>query len=364
MRSFPAIFVPILALAACKPGAAALDETGAESTSGTDSSHTTEGSTGDPAGPDGDSDSTAGAVDGTTEESTGADTETGGPDQPVAFCAVVRGPLMPGDGPTPVYHLDDALTPTPVLEASGELFPSPSGRQLAHVLDGAVWVYDLDDASHTQVSQDATVEDLPLVVSWAPTGEALMYQATNPRGGSNELIYVVRLDGSDHTELTTRGISSRSVFSHGNVAATLERAEAGGPTVKVKLVDMDAATPTAVQADAYPGVDECAPNRPLQPCGEGVLAEVGDCTESEIFHVHADGSATAVTSDGMGGLPVGCAPATGHAVFSRGQELLGGMLDGSATKMPISGAEGYAGLGAEVVEVPGVDGGEPQSFVY
>lgn len=296
-----------------------------------------------------------------SSSSSGESTDTDGPigDQP--FCAVVRGPLK-GDDFTAVTLFDDSFTPTPLLPTSGELFPSPDGKKFAHVEDGGLWVFDIEAGTHTRVSEGTTVQDMPLVMSWAPTGEALLYKVADPGGGDDESIYVVRPDGSDHVELTTRGVSFRAIFGHGNVAATLERPAEGGPTVRVKLVDMDAASPAAVEADVLPGVDECVVTRPIAPCGDGILAEAGDCTTRNIHQVHGDGTATPVTDDGLGGVPVGCAPVAGRAVFSRDLELWAGPLDGSASPADISGPGGYSGSDAEVVEVEGKDGGAAVYF--
>ena len=366
MRHSTTLALALFALASCEESDGNADsDPGDSADSGT---MTTTGVTTSSSGNDTDPTASSSTTDPTvgTGTDTDTDTDTGGPVAPGGFCAIMRGRIQDTDDFSAVYLLDNDLSPILLLPTSGSrLFPSPSGRQFAHVENGEVWVYDIDAGAHTQVSQaGGQAEDQPLAIEWAPTGEALLYKAPSPMGPSFESVYVVRPDGTDHTELTTRGESFRATFGHGNVAATIERPMMGGPTLKIKLVDMDAATPTSVEGNAYPGVDECASSRPIVACGDGVLAEVGDCVTDDVFQVHGDGSATRVTNDGMGGTPAGCAPITGRAVFSRNLALWGAPLDGSAAATDISGAAGYSGDGAEVLESEGRTPQDTSAQVY
>lgn len=299
----------------------------------------------------------------TMGEDTTDGSDTDGPEDQDGFCAVVRGPVAAGDDFSAVHVFNDSFDPEPAVATSGELFMSPTAGMFAHVVDGAVWVYDIMAGTHTQVSMGATVEDRPQVIEWAPTGEALLYRVYN-QARSEEAIYTVRADGSEHTQLVELGVPFRSGWSDGNLAAALGREVVGGTLAKVWIADMDAATPQPIEVDAIPGADDTA-NRDLAPCGDGVLAEIGDGPVRDIYRVGPDGGVTAVTNDGMGGNPIGCVDELGASFFERnGNQLWGLLPDRSAAAVNLSGADGYWGSGAKIVETREPSGALAAAYLF
>lgn len=288
---------------------------------------------------------------GPTSAETGMTDSTTGPNvEPGNYCFYTQGPLNEGDTENAVYLFDNSLKPEQLLASAGAAVNAPTGDKFAYVDGEAVWVFDIFAGEATQVS------DVPVgpfsEIRWASDGSALSYVSS--AAGDPLRVHAVRADGTGSIEVTDVGVANQLRWSEeGASVAVIEfDPDAGGNR---KLVVANLTGGTRVEVDAVPGVDECV-DLGFAACGAGFISVIGDCFDPDVFVVDEDGSAMAITDDGLGADDaMACAPDAEVAVFQRGAALWSAPISGTMELEAVTADEGFGG-NLQLVSVEGDDG--------
>jgi Tol biopolymer transport system component len=108
--------------------------------------------------------------------------------------------------------------PTQITYGSQPVF-SPDGKQILYVLfadengkdsteSSDIWVMDADGSNRTQITTSGNDKVLYVLPSWAPDGKKIVFASNSAKdetGKKNFDIYMMKIDGTEKTQLTTNG---------------------------------------------------------------------------------------------------------------------------------------------------------------